>query len=130
MANLNKPNVNARVAGPIATSLGNVFVCYALILTFFLAPLALFIAMRFSEPAEQSVFAHFFYIRTTIALLVIGCCVGGLLILLGADLSSSLILVGLAIFVLTGFLTLARCLVGGFCALRGRPPRSYRSYLV
>ena len=130
MANRNNPAFVTNTGEPLPARLTMPLVCYALILTVVLAPLALFLALHFSKRAEQTVFAHYYFIRTTVGLLVIGCCVGGLMVLMGADFSSSLILAGLAVFALTGFLTIARCVSGGVCALLGKAPRNYETYLA
>lgn len=109
---------------------GNVFLCYLLVCSLVLAPVALIFSIRFADSTEQRLFAHYFFIRTTIAVFVIGTCVSCLLILIGADLSSSLILAGLALLTITSALTLVRCFRGIFSALRGNSPRFYRSYLA
>ncbi|MET1414164.1 hypothetical protein ABVF61_17960 [Roseibium sp. HPY-6] len=119
-----------RTGGLFGTGFGNIILCYAFILTFFLSPFALYFAISFSEPAENRFFAHYYYIRTTIAVMVIGGCMGSLMILLGADVSSFLILAGLAVVALAGMLTFLRCLKGILCAFKGEPPRTYTSYLL
>lgn len=123
-------NKDKRTGGLFGSSFSNIVLCYAFIPTFFLSPLALYFAVTFSEPAEQRIFAHYYYIRTTIALMVIGGCTGSLMILLGADLSSLLILTGLTVVLLTAVLTILRCLKGFLCAFKGEPPRAYTSYLL
>lgn len=116
--------------GMFSPGFGNVFLCYLLVCSLVLAPVALIFSVRFADSTEQRLFAHYFFIRTTIAVFVIGTCVSCLLILIGADLSSSLILAGLALLTITSALTLIRCFRGIFSALRGNSPRFYRSYLA
>ncbi len=108
----------------------NICGCYLLAMSAFLSPLALLFAVLYAEPEHKDYQAHYFYIRTTIALMVIGFCLGSLMILLGVSQSSALILAGLVQLSLTAVLTLARCLSGLARALRGDPPRNYRSYFV
>ncbi|MEM9629946.1 MAG: hypothetical protein AAGA50_01380 [Pseudomonadota bacterium] len=114
----------------IEPGLSNICLCYVLILSALFAPIALLFAFLFAEPDETRVYAHYFYIRTTVALLVIGVCVGCLMIVLGASISSSVILAGLFLLVLTIGLTVTRCIRGFFSALRGKAPQNYKSYFV
>jgi uncharacterized membrane protein len=101
-----------------------------MVLALLTVPLALAISIRYAAPEGRCLEAHYLYLRTTIAVLVIGTGTGGLLILLGAPLSSGLMLAGLGLIAATLTLTLARC-CNGFCrALLGRPPRNPKSYLV
>ena len=109
---------------------GNICLCYLLIASTLLSPLALLFAFLFAEPDEIRFHAHYFYIRTTVALLVIGSCAGCLMIVLGADVSSDLILGGLALMALTVVVTFARCIRGLFNAIRGKAPQNYKSYFI
>jgi len=108
----------------------NICLCYVLVLSAALSPVALFFAFLFADAGPHRFHAHYYYIRTTVALLVIGFSLGCLLIVLGASFSTTLILAGLVLLLLTAILTLARCLTGLFGALRGIPPRNYGSYFV
>lgn len=116
--------------GLLGASFANVVLCYLLVLTAALLPFALFFALRFADRAGRALQAHYFYVRTTIAILVIGTCVGGLTILAGVALAAPLIFAGLALFGLTLALGLTRCLCGLARALQGRPPRAYQTYLI
>ncbi|MES0809438.1 hypothetical protein ABLO27_08160 [Roseibium sp. SCPC15] len=116
-----------RLIGP---GLSNICLCYILILSALLSPIALLFAFLFAEPDETRVYAHYFYIRTTVALLVIGVCIGCLMIVLGASISSSVILAGLVLLALTLGLTVIRCIRGFFSAMRGKAPQNYKSYFV
>lgn len=109
---------------------GNICLCYLLTLTVFLSPLALVMAIHFADIGPHAFRAHYFYIRTSVGLLVIGAGLGCLMIVLGASFSTALIFAGLAFVVLTVGLTLARGVTGLSRALRCRPPRNYRSYFV
>ncbi len=108
----------------------NVGLCYLLTLSAVLSPAALLFAVLFAEPENGSLHQHYYYLRTTIALLVIGFSAGSLLIVFGASLSSLLILAGLALLTLTALLTLLRCLSGFVCAFRSLPLRNYKSYFI
>lgn len=108
----------------------NVVLCYVCICVVFLAPIALLFAVQFADNTEERLFSHYYYIRTTIALMVIGSSVGGMMIVLGADISAYLILAGLLLTALAGMLTLSRCIKGIACALMRSSPSSYRSYLL
>lgn len=108
----------------------NICLCYVLVAALLTLPLALFLAIRFAVPGRTQLEAHYLYIRTTIALLVIGTGVGSLLILLGAPLSSSLMLGGLALIATTLVQALARCCYGVSCAVRRQPVHNPKSYLV
>ncbi len=125
---MQKPGM--RLSALVKPGAVNICGCYLLAMSAFLSPVALLFATRFAEPELQHHRAHYFYIRTTIALLVIGSCLGILMIVLGASLSTLLILAGLTVLFLTAILTLARCLSGLVRTFRGLPPRNYRSYLV
>ncbi|MES0879986.1 hypothetical protein [Roseibium sp. SCP14] len=114
----------------IGPGLSNVCLCYVLILSALLSPVALLFSFLFAEPDETRVFAHYYYIRTTVAVLVIGVCVGTLMIVLGAGISSTIILAGLLLLALTLILTAMRCIRGLFSAMRGKAPQNYKSYLV
>lgn len=113
-----------------APGFGNIVLCYAFVCSLLLAAAALLFAVNFADTSDRRLYAHYYYLRTTIALMVIGYCIGGLLILMGADYSSSLILAGLAIAASSTVLTFARCLNGTFCALRRVAPPGFKSYLV
>lgn len=108
----------------------NAVICYACICVFFLAPIALLFAVQFADHSEERLFAHYYYIRTTIALMVIGSSIGGVMIVLGAEISTHLILAGLLLAALAGMLAIARCLKGVAFALMRRSPPSYRSYVL
>ncbi|TYC52809.1 hypothetical protein FMN50_16580 [Rhodobacterales bacterium] len=109
---------------------GNACLCYLLVLSALLSPLALVFAFLFAEPHAPPLQAHYFYIRTTIALMVIGFCLAVLMIVVGAVVSTFLILAGLALLALTAALTLARCCAGFIHAFRRRAPRNYRTYFI
>ncbi len=109
---------------------GNVCLCNLFALSVFLAPVALLFAFRFAEHGERELNSHYYYIRTTIALLVIGLCLAGLMVVLGAGFSSPLILGGLALFLATALLTAVRCARGCLRALRREAPNNYKSYLL
>lgn len=109
---------------------GNICLCYVLVLSAFLSPVALLYAFLFADAGPHRFHAHYYYLRTTVALMVIGFSLGCLLIVLGATFSTGLILAGLVLLLLTAVLTLARCLTGLIGAVRRTPPRNYGSYLV
>ncbi|MBN9669279.1 hypothetical protein [Roseibium aggregatum] len=111
-------------------SFRNICLCYLSLLTFFLSPVALLFAFLFAERGGSRLQAHYFFIRTTFALLVIGFCLAGLMVVLGAVLSTVLILAGVVLFVLSAALTLVRCASGLVFALRSEAPRNYKSYLM
>ncbi|GAB2185440.1 hypothetical protein [Roseibium sp. LAB1] len=108
----------------------NICLCHLLVLTVLLSPIALGIAVIYAEPEGRWLQAHYHYLRTTIALLVIGLSTGGLMILLGASSSSALMLAGLGVCTVTVMLSSARSLLGLFSALRGSPLRNHRSYFI
>ena len=125
------PQTGAAKAGRFfAAGFPNAVICYGCICTGLLAPIALLFAVQFADHAEERLFSHYYYIRTTIALMVIGSCTGGVMIVLGADVSTYLILAGLLLIASTGMLALLRCIKGITCALMRRSPPSYRSYLL
>jgi uncharacterized membrane protein len=108
----------------------NICLCHLLVVSLVLAPLALAFAIRHAEPGGRRLESHYLYLRTSFAILVIGTGLGSLMILLGAPLSSLLMLAGLGLIAATLALTLARC-GNGFCrALLGLPLRNPKSYLV
>jgi uncharacterized membrane protein len=108
----------------------NICICQVLILTGLLAPVALAFAIRFSETEGRWLQSHYHYIRTTIAVLVIGCCLGSLMILLGAPLSSLLMLAGLGVIAATLVLCVSRCVTGFYCSWRGYRLRDHATYLI
>lgn len=108
----------------------NICLCYLLVLTAVLSPLALLFSFLFAEAGGARLHAHYFYIRTTIALLVIGFCLACLMIVVGAVMSTVLILVGLALLALTAALTLARSCNGFFHAFRAEAPRNHSTYFI
>ncbi|MCK7610921.1 hypothetical protein [Roseibium sediminicola] len=108
----------------------NICLCHILVASLALAPLALIFSVWYADPGARWLEAHYLYLRTSIALLVIGAGLGSLMILLGAPLSSLLMLGGLALIAATLLLTLARCCNGFFRTLFGRPLRDPKSYLV
>jgi len=108
----------------------NVCLCYLFVLSFFLSPAALLFSFLFAERGDSRILTHYYFVRTTIALLVIGFCMSGLMIVLGAVFSSLLILTGVTLFAATAALTLIRCVSGLIFALRCKAPRNYKSYFV
>jgi uncharacterized membrane protein len=108
----------------------NICLCHLLVLTILLSPIALAFAILYAEPGGRWLQAHYHYLRTTIALLVIGLGTGGLMILLGASISSALMLAGLGLCATTVLLSYARSLLGFCSALRGSPLRNHRSYFI
>lgn len=108
----------------------NICLCYLLVLSAVFSPLALLFSFVFAEAGGAPLHAHYFYIRTTIALLVIGFCLSCLMIVLGALMSTVLILTGLALLALTAALTLARSCSGFFHAFRSQAPRNYSTYFI
>ncbi|MDN3718463.1 hypothetical protein QW131_02560 [Roseibium salinum] len=64
---------------------GTICLCYLLTLTVFLSPLALVMAILFADIGPHAFRAHYFYIRTSVGLLVIGAGLGCLMIVLGAS---------------------------------------------
>lgn len=108
----------------------NVCVCHLLVLSLVATPLALLFAVRHADTADRWLQAHYLYVRTSIALLVIGVGLGSLCILLGAPTSAFLMLAGLGLVVATLLLMVMRCANGIFRALRGLSLRNPKSYLV
>jgi uncharacterized membrane protein len=108
----------------------NIGLCNLLTLSIALVPIALFFAIRFANENNQCFQGHYHYIRTTIAILVIGTCLAGLMVLVGAALSTLLILAGLALLSLTGTLVILRCFSGLALCIRKEPHRNYESYLI
>jgi uncharacterized membrane protein len=108
----------------------NIGICNLLILSTAFIPIALFFAIRFANENNQCFQGHYHYIRTSIAVLVIGTCLAGLMILAGAALSSLLILAGLVLLCLTGALVVLRCFSGLVLSLRNEPHRNEKSYLI
>ncbi|WP_420336022.1 hypothetical protein [Roseibium sp.] len=108
----------------------NAVICYVCICVFFPAPIALLFAVQFADHSEERLFAHYYYIRTTIALMVIGSSIGGVMIVLGAEISTHLILAGLLLAALAEMLAIARCLKGVAFALMRKSPPSYHSYIL
>ncbi|MCV0426681.1 MAG: hypothetical protein K5905_14525 [Roseibium sp.] len=125
-----KPRQKSLTGSLFGPGFGNICLCYLLIVSTFLSPLALLFAFLFAEPHETRFHAHYFYIRTTVALFVIGFCAGCLMIVLGADISSTLILTGLVLLAFTIVVTLARCARGILSAMRGKAPQNYKSYFI
>ena len=113
-----------------ASGFPNILLCYACICSLALSPLALLFAITHAEHTEERLFAHYHYIRTTIAIMVIGSGLGGVMIILGADISKRLILAGLLLAMLTGVLAFARCIKGTAYAVLRRAPRGYSSYIL
>jgi len=108
----------------------NVCLCHILVLSVFAAPLALFFSVHHADAADRRLQPHYLYLRTTIALLGIGTGLGSLMILLGAPLSSALMLAGLGLIAATLLLVLLRCCNGLVRAMRGLSLRNPKSYLV
>ena len=108
----------------------NICLCHLLVLTLLLSPIALVFAFLYAETGGHWQQTHYHYLRTTIALLVIGLSAGGLMILLGAAISSVLMLVGLVLCTATVLLIFARSLHGFYRALRGFPLRNHQSYFI
>jgi|GEM_PF-1593506 len=111
-------------------SAANVCLCHCLVMALLPSPVALGFAIAFADADGRWLRSHYHYLRTTIALLVIGLSSGSLLILAGLSLYSMLMLAGLAICALTVLLVLARSLNGIFRAFRGIPFRNHRSYFI
>ncbi|QFT33495.1 hypothetical protein FIV00_23590 [Labrenzia sp. THAF82] len=109
---------------------GNIFLCYLMTLSVMLCPIALLFAILFAETQNEEFQAHYHYLRTTIALLVIGLLTGCLLIVLGASLSSLLIFAGLAFAGAALILTVLRCSHGLIRTTRGLPLRNHRTYFI
>ncbi len=131
----NRKRSEQTAAGPLPAAVirpgyFNICLCNVLVLTGLLVPAALVFAVRFAETDGRWLQAHYHYIRTTIALLAIGSSLGGLMILLGAPLSSYLMLAGLGLIAATILLCIARCVTGFTCSLRGVSLRDHRTYLV
>lgn len=127
------PNPNNDAAGTkrlFSPGFPNIVLCHVFCCAVFLAPLALLFAVSYAEHSEERLFGHYYYIRTTIALMVIGSSLGGIMIVLGAEVSTQLILAGLLLVTLTGVLALLRCVKGVVYALKRRSPTSYRSYIL
>jgi len=108
----------------------NIGLCYILTAAFVTAPVALLFATRFADPGERNLQGHYLYIRTSLALMIIGAGTGALAILLGAPLSSALMLAGLVLIAGTLLLTLSRCLCGLYNAAYRLPLRRPKSFLV
>lgn len=108
----------------------NICLCHLLVLTLVLSPIVLAFAFLYAEQGGRWQQAHYHYLRTTIALLVIGLSAGGLMILLGASNSTALMLAGLGLCAATVLLSFARSLHGFYSALRGSPLRNHRSYFI
>lgn len=117
-------------AGLFSSGFANICLCYLLVAAILTVPFALFLAIRNAESGEKPLEAHYLYIRTTIALLVIGTGIGTLLILLGAPLSSGLMLGGLALIAATLLVALSRCCYGLSCAARHKTLRDPKSFLI
>lgn len=129
-ANTHRQAEAASAKDPLSPGFGNIVLCYITTCTVLLVPLALFFSASYANQEEESLFSHYYYIRTTIALMVIGSCSGGIMVILGADFSTRLILAGLFLISLTGMLAIARCIKGIAFALMRRSPSSYRSYVL
>jgi len=111
-------------------SAANICLCHCLVMALIPSPVALGFAIAFAEADGRWLRSHYHYLRTTIALLVIGISSGSLVILAGLSLTSILMLAGLGICALTVLLVLARSLNGIFCAFLGAPLRNHRSYFL
>lgn len=111
-------------------SAANICLCHCLVMTLFPSPVALGFAIAFAETDGRWLRSHYHYLRTTIALLVIGLCSGSLMILAGLSLSSMLMVAGLGICALTLLLVLARSLNGIFRSFLGLQLRNHRSYFI
>lgn len=120
---------SARGIHIFAPGFSNAVFCYACVCVLFLAPIALLFSVQFADHTDERFYSHYHYIRTTIALLVIGGSVGGMMIFLGAETSNKLILSGLLLISFSATLAIARCLKGLAFALMRQPPSSYRSYI-
>jgi len=128
-------DVNRREAGRFPAALCrpgsvNVCLCHLLVLSLLAVPLALFFSCHHADPADRWLQSHYLYLRTTIALLVIGASLGSLMILLGAPLSSAMMLAGLGLIAATLLLLLLRCCNGFVRAMRGLSLKNPKSYLV
>ncbi|MHA7774041.1 hypothetical protein [Roseibium sp. M-1] len=122
-----------RELGPrtiLRASAANICLCHCLVLSLFLSPAALGFAIAFADTDGRWLRAHYHYLRTTIALLVIGLASGSLLILAGLSLSPALMLAGLGICAATILLVIARTLNGIFRAFFGLQLRNHRSYFI
>jgi len=108
----------------------NLCLCHMLVLTGFLMPLALAFAFRFAETDDRWLRSHYHYLRTTVALFVIGGGLGWLMILFGVPYSTALMLAGLAVIAVTLVLIAARSLTGIYCAIRRAPLRNHESFLL
>lgn len=108
----------------------NICLCHLFVLTLLLSPIALGFAFLFAEQGGRWQQAHYHYLRTTIALLIIGLSAGGLMILLGASISSALMLAGLGLCAVAVLLCYTRSGLGFYSALRGSPLRNHRSYFI
>ena len=118
------------LAGLLSPGYTNTCLCYLLVAIVLPLPLALIFAIRFASCQEDRLQAHYLYLRTTIALLVIGAGTGALLILLGAPLSSLVMLAGLVLMAATLLLTVLRCCYGCYCAVRQQGLRNPHSFFV
>lgn len=108
----------------------NICLCHLLVASLVLAPFALAFSIFHADPGGRWLEAHYLYLRTSVAVLVIGAGLGSLMILLGAPQSSLVMLGGLFLVAATLLITLARS-CNGFCrALLGLPLRNPKSYLV
>ncbi len=123
-------NPGMRLRSFFLSSRSNIFLCYLMTLSVMLCPVALLFAILFAETQNEGFQAHYHYLRTTIALLVIGSLTGCLLIVLGASLSSLLIFAGLAFAGAALVLTVLRCSHGLICTTRGLTLRNHRTYFI
>ena len=111
-------------------SAANIALCHLLVMTLFFSPIALGFSIIYAETEQDWLRAHYHYLRTSIALMVIGLAVGGLMILAGVSLSSALMLAGLAVCAVTLMLVAARSAIGIFRAFLGLRLRNHNSYFL
>jgi hypothetical protein len=111
-------------------SAANLCLCHCLVIALLPSPAALGFAIAFAETGGPWLRAHYHYLRTTIALLVIGLSSGSLMILAGLSLSSKLMLAGLGLCAGTMLLVLVRSLNGIIRAFFGLQLRNHRSYFI
>lgn len=108
----------------------NVALCHALLLPFITLPLSTYFAARFGSCHGRELIGHYHYIRTTVAIMLLGGGTAALCLLVGVETSARLVLAGLVVGALTLVLFYLRCLYGIACALRRKPLRNHRSLLV
>ncbi|GAA0778022.1 hypothetical protein GCM10009077_19140 [Roseibium denhamense] len=108
----------------------NTALCYLCLLSFALSPVALLFSLAYAHTDHGIHRQHYYYIRTTIAVLVIGLSAGALLVLIGANTSPAVILSGVGIVAAAALTSIARCLHGLVRSFRKAPLRNHRTYLI